>query len=146
MCIFPPTTLTLFLFPFIFFSDFQIFQKEAFMAMIDRVPKRKPSAKARRGIAEVVASGEINILERPYAITRYKHAARDSNTMGISDSRDGKIAFEEGLSNGSLGQTFTHEVIHAIADDLGISLNEEQVTGLAAGLFAVLSRNGLVTV
>jgi hypothetical protein len=60
------------------------------------------------------------------------------NRMEIARKADG-----ERIPEGSLTDTFMHEIIHAISITYGLGLKERQVAGLAGGMLAVIRNNGL---
>jgi len=38
-------------------------------------------------------------------------------------------------------EVLTHEIFHAISDEMGLDMSEEQITGMAKGVLAVLMDN-----
>lgn len=60
------------------------------------------------------------------------------NRMEIAKNADG-----EKMPEGSIVDTFMHEVLHAISITYGLGLRERQVAGLAGGLLQVIRDNKL---
>jgi len=58
--------------------------------------------------------------------------------MSISKSFKGELCQED-----SMADTFLHEIIHIISQNMGIGLTERQVAGVAGGLLMVIRDNKL---
>lgn len=61
--------------------------------------------------------------------------------MGECDTSGQRICVEEGLTSDTQKEVILHEVLHAVSDEMGIDLSEEQVEGGARGILAVLIDN-----
>ncbi len=72
----------------------------------------------------------------------------DEEQLGISKMSTNKIELArtymgEKLPEGSVTDTFLHEILHASNTNYGIGLKEDQVCGLAGALLAVIRDNDL---
>lgn len=63
------------------------------------------------------------------------------DNKGMCDSLNQDIFVEDGMKYDTEKETVLHEVTHAISDEMGLNLTEEQVDGFAKGMLAVLMDN-----
>jgi hypothetical protein len=63
------------------------------------------------------------------------------DNKGMCDSLNQDIFVEEGMKFDTQKETILHETLHAISDEMGLNLTEEQVDGGAKGILAVLMDN-----
>jgi hypothetical protein len=85
----------------------------------------------------------MRILGKNFAIVFEPVNELTSSFLGHCDPSKCEIILQKGLTVDTANETLLHEVIHAVADLLGIAINEQQVTALSSGLYAVLSDNGI---
>jgi hypothetical protein len=72
----------------------------------------------------------------------------DGDQLGLTKSHLNRLEIArnvdgEKIPEGSLVDTFMHEVLHAISTTYGLELRERQVAGLAGGLLQVIRDNRL---
>jgi hypothetical protein len=68
--------------------------------------------------------------------------------LGVSNAAISKILISTSFkgkhcSEDSMTDTFLHEIIHMISQNMGIGLTERQVVGVAGGLLMVIRDNNL---
>ena len=63
------------------------------------------------------------------------------DNKGMCDSLKQTIWIEDGMKYDTEKETILHETLHAISDEMGLHLTEEQVDGGAKGILAVLMDN-----
>lgn len=61
--------------------------------------------------------------------------------LGRAYIKDGEILLNIDQSEDSLKSTLIHEITHYISDLLSLELSEQQVDGIAMGMFTVLKDN-----
>ncbi len=71
-----------------------------------------------------------------------------SEVLGISNAAVGKISIsksfkDEPCQEDSMADTFLHEIIHIISQNMGIGLTERQIAGVTGGLLMVIRDNKL---
>lgn len=64
-----------------------------------------------------------------------------ADLLGHSKQTDTELHVRDGMPADRERAILWHEILHAVESDAGISLTEEQVRAMAAGLFAVLRDN-----
>jgi len=60
----------------------------------------------------------------------------DGNISGYCAEREECIYIAPGMADGQTDVVLLHEVLHFISDSLGKELTEEQIKGLAEGLYS----------
>ena len=83
----------------------------------------------------------LKILGHVVTITRVPASFILSSNIGESDSGQGTIKIVDGLEKSVYEATLLHETFHIIDKHLDLGLTEDQVSGLAQGLFQVLRDN-----
>ena len=81
---------------------------------------------SKRFVVKYVPEGEGEITEEK---------------MGLCDTLNQVIWIEEGLQYDTQKETLIHETFHAVSDEMGANLSEEQVTLMAKGVLAMLMDN-----
>ncbi len=84
----------------------------------------------------------LRILGHRVTVTRVRRALL-SDPMGEADHQRGEIRIVRGLEPSVERATLLHEIVHIVNDHLDLGLSEEQVTGVAQGVFQVLEDNQL---
>jgi len=64
-----------------------------------------------------------------------------TTAMGRSSIGKGQIELDAGLKDDVKASTLMHEMVHVIADHMYLRMTEEQVSGLAVGLYACMKDN-----
>jgi len=81
-------------------------------------------------------------------VYQIKHTAivdRDNRLLaGSCDHQDFVIRLEADMHPDWEQETCLHEVLHAVDVFMGLDLSEQQIGGLAKGLYMVLKDNGLL--
>jgi len=84
----------------------------------------------------------LRILGRDVAVSLVaKGPMVASQEYGEADLDDSEIRIGDWLCESRARATLLHEVVHFIDDDLGLGMSEEQVAGVAQGLFQALRDN-----
>jgi len=86
----------------------------------------------------------IKIISKRYSIDWVDEgkSGLSPDEMGECDILHQKILMERGLAYDTQKVILLHEVLHAVSDEmLADELSEEQVTGMAKGILAVLMDN-----
>lgn len=94
----------------------------------------------------------IKILGLDFEVTRDQHVSEASQTYGTTIHSRQKINIQADLSQQHAEQTFIHEVLHAIWEQMGLKnmpemdqKKEEQIVHtLANGLYTTLKDNNLL--
>jgi hypothetical protein len=86
-------------------------------------------------------SSQIKILGHVVTVKTVKRPFVLQDQSGEADPGRGVISVLEGLEASVREATILHEVIHILDHHLALQMNEEQVTGIAQGLFSVLKDN-----
>lgn len=84
---------------------------------------------------------KLRLLGHDILVERVKIGLSASTTLGQYDSESGEIRVREGLEPSIEDATVLHEVVHVIDVTLCLSLSEDQVVGVAQGIFAFLADN-----
>jgi hypothetical protein len=79
----------------------------------------------------------IEILGVPFRVVTADAACLPEGHRGLCDHAHATITIAEGMPPGITRQTLVHEILHAVADSVGIDLTEGQVQTLAAGLSSI---------
>ena len=85
----------------------------------------------------------LKIISKRFAINYVQEGEGDltEDKMGLCDTLNQRIWIEEGLQYDTQRETILHETLHAISDEMGLGLSEEQVSGAAKGVLSVLIDN-----
>jgi hypothetical protein len=85
----------------------------------------------------------IKIISKRFTIEYVKEGEGelDVDHAGECRTMEQRILIEEGQKPDTQKDTVFHEVLHAISDEMGLELTEEQVSGGAKGVLAVLMDN-----
>lgn len=85
---------------------------------------------------------KLRILGRDVSVSLVaKGPMLASSEYGEADLDSGEIRIGDWLCESHARSTLLHEIVHFIDDDLELGMTEEQVGGLAQGLFQVLRDN-----
>ena len=77
----------------------------------------------------------LNILGKPYTIKKLKQVEASGN-MGSASGPFQIITISEGYPKEQVEETLLHEVIHIVAGELAVELDESDVRRLAVGLYS----------
>jgi len=85
----------------------------------------------------------LKIISKRFTIEYAKEGEGELNPElnGECRSNEQRILVEDGLKPDTQKDIVFHEIIHAISDEMGIHLSEEQVQGCSVGILAVLMDN-----
>lgn len=90
-------------------------------------------------VTEAVKVMDLQILGKPFQIFQYSEAPEP--ILGFCETYLQKISVLKGLPTETEQETFLHEVIHAVEEQLSLGMTENQVYALACGLYAVYKNN-----
>ena len=86
----------------------------------------------------------IKVLGKTYSITEFEgDEAEHDETAGKFSWQRGRIWIRKRLTADAKLDCFIHEILHILATDLDLSLDESGITRLAAGLAAILLENNV---
>ncbi len=83
----------------------------------------------------------IKILSHEVKLIKNSPGNWADGALGRAYIKDGEILLNLDQSEDSMRSTFVHEVTHYIADLLSIEMSEQQVDGIAMGMFTFLKDN-----
>jgi len=84
----------------------------------------------------------VNILGKTYAIEWLPHIYEDDGEQsGMSSTRHQVIKISTSHHKEQQKDTLLHEMLHAVDEEIGTKLEEEQVRHIATCLFQVLNSN-----
>ena len=84
----------------------------------------------------------IKVLGKTYSITEFEgDEAEHDETAGKFSWQRGRIWIRKRLTADAKLDCFIHEILHILATDLDLNLDESGITRLAAGLAAILLEN-----
>jgi hypothetical protein len=85
----------------------------------------------------------VKIISKRFTIEYVEMGKSDLDPTHLGECRtyEQRIMVEEGLKLDTQKDTLFHEVIHAVSDEMGLEMSEEQVSGSAKGILAVLMDN-----
>jgi len=86
---------------------------------------------------------ELSILGMKHEVTYFKSHDGNDGAMGRSHIKHGIINICDEMPDDIQEQTILHEVVHIISDHLELEMKENQVGGLATGLYAFIKENKL---
>lgn len=86
---------------------------------------------------------ELLILGMRHKVTYFENHDNGDNAMGRSDVKKATIRICKEMGTDTKEQTILHEAIHIISDHLALSLTENQVCALSAGLYSFFKENKL---
>jgi len=89
-----------------------------------------------QGLASVDDPKRIKILGK-----YYKVIPTDQGDYGICNTETCEIHLRQNQNHQQKKDTLLHECIHAIDDAMQLNLTEEQVFGMAGGVYALLHDN-----
>ncbi len=85
---------------------------------------------------------KINVAGIEYEVKEADGLANKYNHWGLVDYEKGLIEIDSGMCEDRKGQTFTHEVLHAIFNEAGYNeQDEEMITRVSNVLYQVLKYN-----
>jgi hypothetical protein len=85
---------------------------------------------------------KVNILGQDFKVVPLKKK-KDTDHIGICYAWRNRIELDGDLVPDTAGETFLHEVIHAIEQKLVLKLTEAQVNNLALALYQFLKQNNI---
>ena len=85
----------------------------------------------------------IKVISKRFTVEYQPTGSADLDPEHAGECRtlEQRILIEEGMKPDTQKDTLLHEVLHAISDEMDLELSEEQVTGAAKGILAVLMDN-----
>jgi hypothetical protein len=84
---------------------------------------------------------KINVLGQKLKIVYLKKENKENRDMGLLDAKEGKIYLSTKMNKNAIEETLLHEIIHALAQKLGIKLSERKVVALSSGLYSFFKSN-----
>lgn len=91
----------------------------------------------------IVRPERIKVISKRFTIHYVPEATGElsDEKMGLCDTLNQNIWVQDDLKEDTQRETLLHEILHAISDEMGLNLTEEQVAGTAIGVLAVLMDN-----
>ena len=83
----------------------------------------------------------VKVIGKTYSITYTNGRPLDDGNLGEMDPDKQTLTVKKGQPLEQEQDTVLHEVMHAIDHELGLSLSEKHVKGMATGLLAVMKDN-----
>lgn len=83
----------------------------------------------------------IKIISHEVELIKNSPGNWSQGGLGRADIKEGQILLNIEQSEDSLRSTLIHEVTHYISDLLSLELSEQQVDGVAMGMFTFLKDN-----
>lgn len=85
----------------------------------------------------------LKIISKRFTVNYVPEGGGDltGEQMGLCDTLGQLIWIEDGLEYDTQKETILHETLHAVSDEMGLNLTEEQVSGATKGVLAVLIDN-----
>jgi len=90
---------------------------------------------------------KINICGIIYDVAFVKKPDNQLGSLdyyGVIDSEKSRIEISDGIDKQRQTQTFIHEILHGIATNYAVKLDEDEVERLSNGIYAVLKSNNLL--
>lgn len=92
--------------------------------------------------AAVIAPTQVNVLGKTYAIEWPPHIYDDAGEQsGTSSARHQVIKVATSHHPEQQQDTLLHEIVHAVDEEMGTKLEEEQVARLSTGLLQIMKSN-----
>ena len=88
---------------------------------------------------------KLRVLGHDILVKRVNVGLSMTRNIGEYDADHAVITVKMGLETSVEDATILHEVIHAIDNTLNLDMSEEQVTGVAQGIFQFLADNSFYT-
>jgi hypothetical protein len=82
----------------------------------------------------------VDVMGQEFSVKKRKENKR-SDCIGICYAHKNRIEIDRNLHPDKAGETFLHEVIHAIEQNMNLRMTENQVNNLALGLYQFLKNN-----
>jgi len=85
----------------------------------------------------------MQIFGKKYKIIKVAKNELDNDKIGLINYRKGIIYIVKDLAPEVWQETLLHETIHAIDEEMVLSLNEDLIRRLSCSIFAILKENGI---
>lgn len=93
---------------------------------------------------ELFSNLKFNLFQKEYTLSFFSSPSRQDTAMGRMDGKIAHVSICQDMPPDTQEETFLHEVIHHIDEQLAIKLSEEQTTALSTGLYCFLKENKLI--
>lgn len=94
---------------------------------------------------EPIMEKTIKILSHKVKVIKNSPGNWSQGGLGRAYIKDGQILLNADQAEDTLKSTLVHEIVHYVADLLSLELSEQQVDGIAMGMFTVLKDNPDIT-